>query len=197
MYTLGFLSILSFGVILTLAGYIVSVILDDLLKRCERTAVYRETVGAICLFVLAGSWLLFIAWVAQSWKHDRLGDDVGEFDLRDGYWFAFITTTTGNNAALVCVFAVPVLMNRHAAHKTMLLSFCNAVGLGDYYMEPAVILLEDVFLLSLVFLIGFTFLSAFLAHLVVLLSPHRPTWFGLMIRQIEAGDEDNDQEGDD
>lgn len=56
-----------------------------------------------------------------------------DFGFDQGYWFAYISTTT--------------------------------VGLGDIYLDPEVIVTEDLMFFSFIFLIGFVFLASFLEKL--------------------------------
>lgn len=44
----------------------------------------------------------------------------------------------------------------------------SQVGLGDIFLEPEVILGQDLFYFPILFLIGFTFLAAFLAKFALL-----------------------------
>jgi hypothetical protein len=45
----------------------------------------------------------------------------------------------------------------------------TTIGLGDFFLEPEIIFLEDVFRFSLLFLTGFVFLSMFLGEVAELL----------------------------
>lgn len=89
VYTLGFVSILLFGAVLWMAGHIVAVIVDDGLRKWP----WWTTPWAGCL--LWGSiyyaWSLLIAATIQAWKIKYLRVD---FSFAEGYWFAFISTTT-------------------------------------------------------------------------------------------------------
>lgn len=79
----------------------------------------------------------------MAWNAERLGtSDVG---FREGFWFAYISTTT--------------------------------IGLGDFILQPAVLVATDVFYWPLNFLMGFVLFSAFICNLsaVALKPAHKYT----------------------
>ena len=92
IFTLGFLSILVFAVVLGHAGTIITCIFDDWVERVKCMAIMKRpglaTVFWGCFYY---GWMAVLAWKTVYWKEERLGDD---FEYRDAYWFSFITTTT-------------------------------------------------------------------------------------------------------
>lgn len=131
LFTVGFLSILVFAATTAGAGYIMTSIFDDMMKKGHIGCLGKPILATVFWGALYYIWLLLIAGYTQDWKNTRLGDN--EFDFGEGYWFAFISTTT--------------------------------VGLGDIYLDPEVIVSQDLLVFSLLFLIGFVFLASFLGSL--------------------------------
>lgn len=131
LFTVGFLAILVFAATTAGAGYIMTSLFDDIMKKGHIGCLGRP-IFATCFWGAAYyTWLLLIAAYASDWKNTRLPAD--DFDYGEGYWFAFISTTT--------------------------------VGLGDVYLDPEVIVGQDLLGFSLLFLIGFVFLASFLGSL--------------------------------
>ena len=91
IFTLGFLSILVFGVVLGKAGSIVVAIVEDFLLRTHLCFLTRHWIQMIIWGALYYLWSLLIAAYYMYWNWLRLGETV---DLKDAYWFAYITTTT-------------------------------------------------------------------------------------------------------
>jgi len=97
VYTLGFVSILAFGAVLGIAGLITAAIVDDLLVRIRRMhhrMTWITSPWASCLLwgILYYAWMMITAAVVMAWKHDRVRDL--SFTFWDGYWFAYISSTT-------------------------------------------------------------------------------------------------------
>ena len=137
VYSLGFGCILAFAAFLGTSGYIIVALLEAALVRWWKKEIApRRCILLVFWAALYYTWMILIAKVVQVWKERRLGLD--DFALHDGYWFAFISTTT--------------------------------VGLGDYYLEPSVIVSQDLITFPLLFLIGFVFLAAFLAVMAEMLA---------------------------
>jgi len=92
VYTVGFLSILVFAVVLGHAGNIVTAIFDDWLSRVKILSIVKRN-WVMCLFwgTLYYTWMCVVAWKTVHWKEERLG---GDFHFKEAYWFSFITTTT-------------------------------------------------------------------------------------------------------
>lgn len=91
-FTLGFVSILCFGAILATAGSILSLIFDDIAHRLRLHLLTRPWVASCIWGTAYYSWMVLIAGLTERWKLKRLGDDA--FTMREGYWFAYISTTT-------------------------------------------------------------------------------------------------------
>jgi Ion channel len=66
-----------------------------------------------------------------SWNAERLGTN--EVTFRDGFWFAYISTTS--------------------------------IGLGDFILNPAVLVATDMIFWPFIFLLGFVLFSAFICNL--------------------------------
>ena len=92
VFTVGFLSILIFALVLGNAGRIVTAIFDDWLSRVKVLSCVRQD-WIMCLFWggLYYFWMSIVALETVRWKKERLDED---FSYQDAYWFAFITTTT-------------------------------------------------------------------------------------------------------
>jgi hypothetical protein len=91
IYTLGFLSILLFAIILGAAGTIVVTIWDDFINRTKLHYLNKPWVACIFWGFCYYAWMLVIAVVTQNWKKDRLGE---EMLFSEAYWFGYISTTT-------------------------------------------------------------------------------------------------------
>lgn len=92
VFTLGFVSILLFGAMLARAGNIASVILDTAISRVKLIQ-RRHVANALCWGAIWVSWMFFMAFTTRQWNRERLGAD-NDFTFGDGYWFAYISTTT-------------------------------------------------------------------------------------------------------
>jgi len=120
VFTFGFLSILTFAGILASSGYIASAIVDDLLVRFNLRILTREWAACILWGLLYYGWMIIIAVVTVAWKQTRLQLTSEEFDLRDGYWFAYISSTTVGLVSsdwistTMCSLSVPHRMVKHA-----------------------------------------------------------------------------------
>ena len=91
IYTLGFLSILMFAIILGTAGTIIVTIWDDFINRTKLHQLNIPWVACLFWGFCYYAWMLAIAAVTQNWKAARLGDDM---DFSEAYWFSYISTTT-------------------------------------------------------------------------------------------------------
>jgi hypothetical protein len=89
--TLGFLSIVAFGGILSHGGTITSAIADDFWARMNLDIMTRPWASAIFWGTAYYLWMAVIAAVTVHWKRTRVDTD---FSLRDGYWFAYMSSTT-------------------------------------------------------------------------------------------------------
>ena len=88
----GFLSILAFGAILGMAGYIVAAILNDFVSRIPVIKNINPPVRDTMMWAVATySWMFVVSYNTREWKKDLLGNEMSQ---RDGYWFAYISTTT-------------------------------------------------------------------------------------------------------
>jgi hypothetical protein len=91
IFTLGFVSILVFGVVLAKAGSIVVAIVEDFLLRTHLSFLSRNWIQMIMWGGFYYLWALLIASYYIYWNWLRLDETV---DLKTAYWFAYITTTT-------------------------------------------------------------------------------------------------------
>ena len=125
---MGFFSILLFGIVLSNAGVVIAAVMDDVLHRIGLRQLSWPSVSCLLWAAIYYLWMLVIAATIREWKWRRLEEDMS---YADGYWFAYISTTT--------------------------------VGLGDFYLEPEVILPHDLIVFPLLFLNGFVYFAAFLS----------------------------------
>ena len=93
IYTLGFVSILVFGVVLAKAGSIVVAIVEDFLLRTHLPFLTRSWIQMVVWGGLYYIWCLLIASYYIYW-HSLRFDGSADVTLEDSYWFAYITTTT-------------------------------------------------------------------------------------------------------
>jgi hypothetical protein len=134
--TLGFASLLMFGAVLARAGQIISAIVDDLFVRFHcNFLTTRPWATCFAWGALYYLWMLAIAAKTVVWKEGRLGESFG---LRDGYWFAYISTTT---IGLGDMFLEPeVLFRRDVFIGTLLLL------MGFTFLSSFLVKLTEVFL---------------------------------------------------
>jgi len=91
VFLLGFFSILLFGGILAMAGYIVAFLFDDWVSRRGMYFLSKPWV-ACCIWAAAYyGWMCVIASQYVYWKDARLGENVS---FETAYWWAYISTTT-------------------------------------------------------------------------------------------------------
>jgi hypothetical protein len=88
VFTLGFLSILVFAVVLGNSGSIITAIFDDLVDRSPRLS-WLQTPWVMCLAwgVLYYIWMVVLAWMAVDWWQERLGEDLS---YSDAYWYRYV-----------------------------------------------------------------------------------------------------------
>lgn len=100
IFSLGFLSILLFGVVLQRAGRVTSALFDDSLSRFHLRILSRPWfLSAVWGFIYFG-YMTINAYYIKTWKASRLGDN---FSLSEGYWFSFISfTTIGLGTFAIC-----------------------------------------------------------------------------------------------
>ena len=91
IFTMGFFSILLFGIVLTNAGLVIAAVVDDFLYKINLKYLSWPSISCIMWALIYYLWMLVIAVVTREWKSVRLEEDM---TLSDGYWFAFISTTT-------------------------------------------------------------------------------------------------------
>jgi hypothetical protein len=91
LYTVGFLSILVFAAVASGSGHVVSAIFEDFMKKTKLHILTHPMVSIVFWGGIYYLWLLLIAGYTADWKQNRLGE---EFSYSDGYWFAYISTTT-------------------------------------------------------------------------------------------------------
>ena len=94
VFTLGFVSILSFTGIIAQAGQIIIVIAEDLFSRSrfqKIQALKRPIPGAMFWLAL---FLGFVTLQAAIYKRKFFKDTGTDIDWMDAFWFAFITQTT-------------------------------------------------------------------------------------------------------
>jgi len=92
VFTLGFLSILAFAGILATSGSIASRCFDDLAMRLHLSILTRPWAACVIWGGMYYLWMVVIAALGAYWKVNKLGDE--QFDMRDGYWWAYISSTT-------------------------------------------------------------------------------------------------------
>jgi hypothetical protein len=91
VFTLGFLSILLFGTVLATTGTVISLVVEDFLKRTHLKFLASKVVMIVVWCTFYCIWLIWIAYYYQEWSSIRLDT---ETELGDNFWFAYITTTT-------------------------------------------------------------------------------------------------------
>mmetsp|Transcript_8521 Transcript_8521/g.23576 ORF Transcript_8521/g.23576 Transcript_8521/m.23576 type:complete len:564 (-) Transcript_8521:23-1714(-) len=91
IYTVGFMSIVAFGGILAMAGYILSRLSDDFVKRHGMHFLAHPSFASMAWGFIYYGWMVCIAFQTINWKENRLDIDM---NMRDAYWFSFISTTT-------------------------------------------------------------------------------------------------------
>lgn len=91
-YGFGLMSILAFGVMLSTAGYVLSCVVDDALVRYRLHFFTNKWASCILWGILYTTSMVCIAALTVRWKKERL--NLQEFSFTDGFWFAYISSTT-------------------------------------------------------------------------------------------------------
>jgi Ion channel len=92
VYSVGFICILLFGWVLAIAGYLSSAIFDDALVRWQLRRLTWPSLSCVVWGLLYYIWMALIAVATFEYKVYRVGDS--SFDMNQGYWFAYISSTT-------------------------------------------------------------------------------------------------------
>ena len=93
VFTMGFISMILFGLASTRAAYVITSILDDLLVKLKLRVLTRPWIQLFLWGLLYYVWMLLIASVYSWWRVERLGED-DRVPLSTAYWFSYISTTT-------------------------------------------------------------------------------------------------------
>ncbi|CAB9525393.1 expressed unknown protein [Seminavis robusta] len=91
IFTFGFYSILMFAGVLTAAGVVTSLLVNDFAIRLRLRLLANKVVMMIVWGLLWVGWLAFMSAHAIEWTRWRLEE---QMSWEDGMWFAFISTTT-------------------------------------------------------------------------------------------------------
>jgi hypothetical protein len=91
VYSVGFICILLFGWILSIAGYLSSAIFDDALVRFQLRRMTWPSISCLVWGVLYYIWMALIAVATFEYKVYRVGDT--GFTMNQGYWFAYVSST--------------------------------------------------------------------------------------------------------
>ena len=109
IYLVGFVTILAFAGTLATAGYIVSELLEDAVGRFLHpkflSKLSKKWISCLFWGCAYYVWMFAIGIATVRWKKNRLEDD--EFNFSEGYWFAYISTTTVSGSR--CIARGPVL----------------------------------------------------------------------------------------
>lgn len=89
--SLGFLSILLFGLILQRAGRVTTVLFEDILSRFHVGVLSNR--WFLCSFwgIIYFGYMTVNAYYITSWKKSRLGET---FPIKESFWFSYISFTT-------------------------------------------------------------------------------------------------------
>mmetsp|Transcript_18142 Transcript_18142/g.49512 ORF Transcript_18142/g.49512 Transcript_18142/m.49512 type:complete len:569 (+) Transcript_18142:97-1803(+) len=91
VFVAGFISILAFAGILASAGYILSFLFDNFVKKRGMKILAEPWCASILWGFTCYVWMAIIAASTIAWKEARLDES---FSIRDSYWFSYISTTT-------------------------------------------------------------------------------------------------------
>jgi len=106
---MGFVSILVFLALLALAGSVVRTIYDDFVRRTKLYQLRPTWVNAVIWCCLAYLWMLVMAWQYQGFRSRRLQEPIS---LAEGYWFAWISSTTvGLGGTTCCLLEVDSMLS--------------------------------------------------------------------------------------
>lgn len=90
---LAWISIIIWGLILYVSGQVVSIIMDDLFRKCHLRFMTRDIFATIFWGVLALIWIVIMSELGFLWWNMRLSavDDLGR---ADSMWWAYISILT-------------------------------------------------------------------------------------------------------
>ena len=91
IFTVGFVTILCFGAVLAMSGYILSFLFDEYVTDYNMKILANPWIASVMWATLYYVWMILIAFITIDWKRDSLDIDMG---LSDAYWFSYISTTT-------------------------------------------------------------------------------------------------------
>jgi hypothetical protein len=112
---LGWLLIICWAMILFVAGKVLGIVIDDILRRCRCRSWTGDIEGVIVWGFIAGCWIFVVGSFASVWfnyTHDPDTFEIFQFwdekslSLGDAFWFSYISLlTVGMYQVFVCVCA--------------------------------------------------------------------------------------------
>ena len=93
VFTLGFISMILFGMASTRAAYVITSIFDDGLVRIGLRFFTRPWIQCFLWGLFYYLWMALIAFVYAWWRKERLGEE-DAVSYSTAYWFSYISITT-------------------------------------------------------------------------------------------------------
>lgn len=93
VFSMGFISMILFGLAATRAAYVITSIFDDLLVQLKLRVLTRPWIQVFLWGIFYYVWMVLIAYVYSWWRVERLGKG-SAVSFSNAYWFSYISTTT-------------------------------------------------------------------------------------------------------
>jgi hypothetical protein len=88
------MSIVVWGMLLYVAGQVMSIITNDFFRKCHLRFMTRDMVAALFWGVLAIVWMMIMAFLSLSWWRGKISLEETIENFLVAFWWAYVSILT-------------------------------------------------------------------------------------------------------